>query len=486
MSINNKFIWFATRLIEIIVVLSIVGCGVGVPTRAEIKVMRTQDMQIDDDDIVTMAPRRILEAITREIEKTYKNIELVDGFLFRDTAFSEGGWRLKKLLMPEIGGKVSEQLGVDYLVVVGAIEASQGEAKGFMIPPVLTIASGEGISTITALIIDLKSGLLVSRIVCEARGTTHIFHYVILVAGNEPQTESGAMEGLAREIGRVITESNQSGTARLAILGLEDFEVSYDPDDWESDEPDFKNELALEILQERAAQGDQDAQWVLYQVEPNAQNIAWLCLHADQGKTRARSELANLYFYGSDKYHKMMSVHVPADISRACVWFHLAGQAEITRQAETNGAGQIPVPYDSPEVERTSSVMTADELAEAEQLIQAWKPGQCDRDFSGHMFTEYAKDPALARICTAADQGDFAARDELGRIYFLGSRGVKEDLPRAYMWYRLAAKVHVPPDTKGGYMQTICDAMTPKQRDNALQLLEAWKPGECERDLLQK
>lgn len=177
-----------------------------------------------------------------------------------------------------------------------------------------------------------------------------------------------------------------------------------------------------------------------------------------------------------------MSVAVPADIARSCMWFHLAGQADITGQPETKGVERISKPYESAEVEHTASVMTADELAVAERLIQAWEPGQCDRDISRHLPAGYAKDPALAKLCTAADHGDFQARDDLGRLYFLGSRGVKEDLPHAYMWYRLAEKVYVPP---GINMQPFCDAMTPEQRAAALQLLKDWKPGKCEQEFLQ-
>ena len=69
-------------------------------------------------------------------------------------------------------------------------------------------------------------------------------------------------------------------------MALEDLEISYDTDDWESGDLNYRKELALEILQERAVEGDHDAQWLLYQVQPNAENMAWLCRDADQGKAR--------------------------------------------------------------------------------------------------------------------------------------------------------------------------------------------------------
>jgi len=113
MNTSNSFAWFVTMLMAVVFVLSVMGCGVAVPAKAEIKVVRSQDMTIDDNDIVSMAPRRLLEEITKELKSTYKNIEIVDGFLFRDTAFPEGGWRLKELFVPEVRRRVNEQLTIN-------------------------------------------------------------------------------------------------------------------------------------------------------------------------------------------------------------------------------------------------------------------------------------------------------------------------------------------------------------------------------------
>jgi TPR repeat protein len=259
--------------------------------------------------------------------------------------------------------------------------------------------------------------------------------------------------------------------------------LSYDIDDWRSANLSH-NRLALEILEERARDGEKDAQWLLYQVQPNAENMTWLCRDADQGMARACRELGMLYYYGSDEYRKSMGIHVPADITRSCMWFHLAGLAQITEQKEMNDVDLKSALYESAEVERTANVMAAQEMAEAEQLLLNWEPGQCERDLSQHMvITEYANDPVLERLCTAADLGDFTSRNELGRIYFFGSRGVTEDVARAYMWYRLAAKVYEPPS--GPMMQTICDAMTPEQRSIAIKLIKEWEVGQCEKELLQ-
>jgi len=368
--------------------------------------------------------------------------------------------------------------------VIGALDVTEGEEKGFLIPLLWGAVSAEGTAEITALIIDLRTGEVVSNISSSATGTSHILYYVIFMAGNEPQVTSEAISSLAKEIGSVITELVPKKTARIAVLAMEKFEVSYDLDDWETDKLTHKNKLSLEILKERAEEGEKKAQWLLYQVQPNQVTMKWLCTEADHGDKKARSELGKLYYYGSDKYRAEMYIHVPADLPRACVWFHLAGQAEITESPKATGSEVVSEPYESPEVERTSKVMSAQEVEDAEKLVLTWQPGNCELDISQHMVSTYVKDPALTRLCGAADRGDFSSRDELGRIYFFGSRGIKRDLKYAYMWYRLAEKVYVPPSLNGKIMQKFCDEMTPEQRAISVQILREWKPGKCEEDLL--
>ena len=400
--------------------------------------------------------------------------------LFRDTAFPDGGWRLKELLDPELRRQVNEQLDVDYLALISEGNVTQGEESGFMMPMVIGAISAEGVATIKSQIMDFRTGEIVSKFATEARGTTHIYHYVIIVAGNEPQLESGVINGLAKEIGNVITGLNISKNIRLAILAVEDHDISLSTKDIESSSI---SETTIEILTERALNGDDDARWNLYRAQPNTQSLTWLCQDADKGNMRARREIGELFFYGSDKYRKPENIHIQSDLPRACMWFQLAGQAEITAITENNTSVNTKTYYESAEVERTSNVMTAHQLEEAKKLVQDWQPGQCSSDLSRLMITSYADDPALEKLCIAADMGDYSSRNELGRIYYFGSRGVPEDLARAYMWYRLAEDVYAPPG--GPAMQKLCDAMTPEQRAIAVRLIEEWKPGLCEQQLLK-
>ena len=213
--------------------------------------------------------------------------------------------------------------------------------------------------------------------------------------------------------------------------------------------------------------------------------LKWLCRAADQGHREARTQLGNLYYYGSQKFYQLASIQIKPDSPKSCMWFHLAGKVDILEQSEAKDNQHTLPPYDSAEVERTAKVMTARELEEAKQLIQYWEPGQCDHDLSQYLGEEYVVGSSMEGLCTAAERDSMSAREALGRIYYFGSNDVEPDLPRAYMWYHLAADVYVQPSIAKSEMQLSCNDMTLEQRSIAIRLLEEWRPGKCEQDFLR-
>jgi hypothetical protein len=83
-------------------------------------------------------------------------------------------------------------------------------------------------------------------------------------------------------------------------------------------------------------------------------------------------------------------------------------------------------------------------------------------------------------LCTAAEEGDYRARWELGYIYLNGLYGVSKDLVKSVMWYSLVeADGHNPTG-----VDNIRKKLTPAQLTEAEHLYENWKPGRCEREIL--
>jgi hypothetical protein len=85
--------------------------------------------------------------------------------------------------------------------------------------------------------------------------------------------------------------------------------------------------------------------------------------------------------------------------------------------------------------------------------------------------------------CPNADLGHADAQYYIGNIYF-DKPYYKPDLLRAYVWYSLAASGgHEVAATK---LQKVLSELTPDQLSKASHLLKMWRPGECEKDLIEK
>ncbi len=424
--------------------------------------------------IVSVGPRNLIEQVAEEITKADARIEITDPITFRDAAFPNGGWTVSHLFQEGNCRRVSNELDVDYLVLIGGVKKIPGDEAGGIIIYIGFYGAGysEEEVSLSATIIDLKNERLLHGVNSSAKG---IFSGVGLFYGLfiTPMTESGAIEGLGHGIAKTIIDNDTTEKVRIAVLALEHLEEA------------LKKEQDLKLFQEKATQGDQDAQWALYQMQPTEGSLVWLCRAADQGQTNARNEIGLLYLYGSSEYRQFENVQIEIDVPRSCMWFHLAGKAKITEPPQKKESVLALAPYETVELDRTANAMTDAEIAKAEELIRTWKPGQCERDLSLLTDEDDSKRQNMVSLCKAADYGDFSARDELGRAYFFGFNGVTPNLPRAYLWYHLAAVVYTPMSSFVEYQQSRCYAMTPEQRSTAVNYLKEWEPGKCEKDLFQ-
>jgi len=426
--------------------------------------------------MVTVGPRTLLAQVSDAIAAAETRVKIADPVVFRDAAFPDGDWRVARLFEKGNCIRAAKESDIQYLVLVGKMEEIILKEVGGIDMWIGFYGAGyaEGESRLSATIVDLFEEHPMHDVRSAAKGTTSgvgLFYGLFIV----PRTDASAIKGLGREIAKTIIDSTEMETVNVAVLAIEPIHEEY--------ASHLEKEKILEDLRKRASQGESDAQWELYREQPTAEHLVMLCRAADQGHPKARQEIGKLHFYG---YRKFENTHITPDIPRACMWSHIAGQVQITGQSQSDDAQQMSVPYKSPEVERTAKVMTMHQLEEAENLVQAWESGQCDRDFARVLGAKYSNESDLAGLCMEADLGSFSARDVLGQTYFFGFHEIEVDLPRAYMWYQLAAKVYVPPGRRAEVTQSMCDAMTPEQRSIAVKYLEEWKPGKCEQELLQK
>lgn len=190
------------------------GC-VPYPVSSEASV--STSVTIDQELILTLSPREYLEDFADEITRKHANIEVVDGFLFRDTAFPEGGWKLKQLLQPDTCSRVKAALELDYVVILGQEETLEGDVKGVFIP-FFGAGTQKLESRVSAAVLDITSRKFECQINVEAEGHAGAIFVVIVGGAAQPLTKSSAIKGLAAETGNVIDELAGSEKTRIAVV----------------------------------------------------------------------------------------------------------------------------------------------------------------------------------------------------------------------------------------------------------------------------
>lgn len=333
-----------TILIALMSMLFMSGCLV-VPNKATQNVTRSEKVIVPEYTILTLGPRRLLNKISHEIEELSPNIEVIDGLLFRDTAFPNGGWTLKELLQPETCSRVNKELNVDYLVLVGSLKMTSEEAEGVFLPLLFGAMSGEHSLTLSALIFDLSSGDQICQINSEGRGDEYTLYYVIFVVGFIPNIKTATIKGLANEVVSVITHRGTHEGKQIAIMAAET-------------PVDTSSSYTTQLI-EKAKHGDAEAQlqyyYYLRRQKPMEAHI-WLCKAADQGHPQARYRLALLYENGYEGIKK--------DLIRAYIWYRLS---ENTGNSWGGKKAQI----------LEKEYLDTHDLVIAKKTIKEWKPGQC-------------------------------------------------------------------------------------------------------------
>jgi hypothetical protein len=349
------------------------------PTRPD--VARSEAVTIaDEDTLVTLGPRKLLEKVTKEIQEANPAIDVVDGLTFRDVAFPEGNWNLARLLEAESCERVRKQLGVDYLVLVGPMSYVEGEPKGHFDLWVggFGAAQVDIESRLAAVIVDLKTRESVSQVTAEAHGkqtAAGFFYFVVTI----PMTDSAAIRGLGSGVAWIITERTASESVRIAVMAGEpasqggetladELSARETPVTFPELPPSSYSSAQLADLtpaevRALAEAGDKSAQLYLYRSSKEPQRLIWLCRSADSGLVEASYRLGRLYQHGQQG--------LPRDHARAYLWYRLASVGGHIQ-------GRI-------ELEDMLSEMSARQIDKGRRLFREWKPGQCELEIIPHM-----------------------------------------------------------------------------------------------------
>jgi hypothetical protein len=155
---------------------------------------------------------------------------------------------------------------------------------------------------------------------------------------------------------RVVAAILTMGISEInrAIEGCGEYEMRHLP--WQSE----KTTSELEDLAER---GDAKAAFSLYlRSDDPRRKWRWLCRAGDDGSREARIMLGHNYRFG---WHP-----AALNVERAYMWYSLALQ--VSTDEDLNHSKSI--------IEEMNAETTASQISNAQLLVKAWKPGECERE----------------------------------------------------------------------------------------------------------
>jgi hypothetical protein len=182
---------------------------------------RAVQVRAPEQVIVSIGPRRFLDQASKSIGSAERRVELFDRQSFRDAAFPEGGWTLQELLGEPAREHVSA-LGLDYAVLLGPIATEMLDSKGAAIRQlgVWGYDKTDERATLSAVVIDLRSSMIIDFIEVEAAGSSGaagLFYGVIWA----PSFDASIMKGMARHVADTLVAAKPQGPIRTVVVAAE-------------------------------------------------------------------------------------------------------------------------------------------------------------------------------------------------------------------------------------------------------------------------
>jgi len=184
------------------------------------EIERIGNVRLADDVRVSAGPRVLLEKLAKRIEKAIPEVTVVDPIFFRDAVFPDGGWWLEELMETERCERISQELGIRFLVLVGAGFYQVRADMGFVLPGLGAMTSRET-AVLSAVVIDLEKNAPVCRLRSESEGTDLYLNFYIFVGMGAGLVIPSVERGVANALTEVLLESTGGAPARVALMGAE-------------------------------------------------------------------------------------------------------------------------------------------------------------------------------------------------------------------------------------------------------------------------
>ncbi len=212
-----------------LVVLSAAAC-IPIPYKPAATVAQGDFIETPPTLSVQYAEDEVVLTLAKKIQSRDKGIQVAAHKDLEAVAFPEGDITLDQLLEPDRRGRLRQDYGISYLVLIGDLTTTELSHHGGFIP-LLGAGTATERASVGASVIDLVDGKAVTGISSVSKGwgggVIYGFYGLFIV----PMTDSSAYDGVARGVVEVIRSRAPKGTCKIAIALATGLQTSTCPDE---------------------------------------------------------------------------------------------------------------------------------------------------------------------------------------------------------------------------------------------------------------
>jgi hypothetical protein len=171
----------------------------------------------------------VVTSLAKKIQSRDKGILVVPHKDLEAIAFPEGDITLDQLLEPDRRGRLRQDYGLSYLVLIGDLTTTELSHHGGFIP-LLGAGTATERASIGASVIDLVDGKTVTGISSISKGwgggVIYGFYGLFII----PMTDSSAYDGVAKGVVEIVRARAVTGPCKIAIAVATGLQMSTCPD----------------------------------------------------------------------------------------------------------------------------------------------------------------------------------------------------------------------------------------------------------------
>ena len=211
-----------------LVVLSAAAC-IPIPYKPAATVAQGDFIETPPTLSVQYVEGEVVTTLAKKIQSRDKGITVVAHKDLEAIAFPEGDITLEQLLEPDRRGRLRQDYGLAYVVLIGDLTTTELSHHGGFIP-LLGAGTTTERASVGASVIDLVDGKAVTGISSVSKGwgggVIYGFYGLFIV----PMTDSSAYDGVAKGVVEIVRAAVVTGPCKIAIALATGLQTNTCPD----------------------------------------------------------------------------------------------------------------------------------------------------------------------------------------------------------------------------------------------------------------